>query len=175
MKKGTERFLLFLAGAAGIGSFFLPFFDLSAFSEGTQAGGYIYVQEALNSFGVAGFEGANAMGSMLSSIQNDLQGGKDYLEIAGLAFILIGPIVYLLLSLGYLIRSISGKSYKRGTGYNFIYPLVSFGILYWLSSSGDLLAPSGSVNFFTSAGLGFWVAFAAVFVAGFSLALSDDV
>jgi hypothetical protein len=177
----TEQTVLALAGLGGIGAFFLPFLHiqpslgvLQLQNADIQVSGLTVVLSLLDHFHVYSYE----KGRVLIELLTQLWGSADWKNkatAAGLVFILLGPVLYLLYSLGYLIRGLFGRQFKRGVWFNLLFPAAAWGILYWAGQARSVgLGPidvelSLKLNFFKLAGIGFWLAFASVWVAGFSL------
>ncbi|TAE49902.1 MAG: hypothetical protein EAZ89_13275 [Bacteroidetes bacterium] len=173
----VEQTVLTLAGLAGIGAFFLPFLHIEPKVAGIQVAditvsGLSYVRTVLDIFKVQEYEGGRALVETFRELWGSSE-IKGKLTIAGLLFVLTGPIFYLLHSVAFVIRGLFGKQFKRGILFNIFFPAAAWGILYAIGQTNSLDIGIGTVgvnlNFFTVASLGFWVAFASVWVAGFSL------
>lgn len=174
----AEQSMLTLAGIAGIAAFFLPYIQFEQSILGislvdTYVSGLTYTRSALDATGVLPYEGGRTFVALLQELWTNAQSWQDYGTVAGLLVVISGPIFYLLYSLGYLFRGLFGKQYKRGIFFNFIYMGASWGICKWITAthSTEVLGKQLglNLNFFANAGLGYWIAFAAVIVAGFSL------
>jgi len=181
-----ERLMLLIAGLAGIGAAFLPFLNLELKVLGESLGsaqlsGYSYVTAWLQQLGLV--EGQNDAGKglieLFQSLWDQSHGIKGYVQLAGLAIISTGPIFYALYSLGYIYRAIAGKSFKRGIWFNLLFMALGFGVFFWISQdfSTEILGQEVGLklNFFKMAGIGYWINFVAVFVAGFSLIFAKDL
>lgn len=184
----VEQIMLIIAGLAGIGAFFLPFLHVEKSLLGVKlldvhVSGYSYVLAWLDFFDLHKQEGARAMIDLLGNLWQSISGIKGYAQVIGLFVVLTGPIFYLLLCLGYLIRGFTGGSFKRGVMFNLLFMGLAWGVFFWISRDKSHLSLTKdlninldvSLNFFDMAGPGFWVAFAAVFVAGFSLIFSKKL
>lgn len=173
-----EQIMLIIAGLAGLGAFFLPFLHFEQnllgikIAEATVSG-YSYTTAWLDYFDLYQTEHGKAIIDLITNLWENISEPKGYVQMAGLFIVLTGPVFYLLLSLGYLFRGLTGRSFKRGVMFNLFFLALGWGIFFWISQdkSTQILGKEVGLdfNFFAMAGPGFWVAFAAVFVAGFSL------
>lgn len=180
-----EQIMLFLAGAAIVGSFFLPFlhYEFPGIGE-TQLSGYSITRTILDESGVTDYEDKKLTTEFFKDLITENTNWEEYLSIGGMIFVMLGPFFYLLFGLGYLFKSFIGKSYKRGIWFNILFLGIGWATFWWTSQlfteklSGvvdkvkilkGLVNPEVKVTFFEAAGVGFWICFAAVFVAGFSL------
>lgn len=176
-----ERLMLILAGLAIIAACFLPFYllelnvfdiTLSKLTLNTEQ----YVRAGLDAAQIGeGGEGNGSAGKLIDILGQELKNAakwQDYAALAGIVFVLLGPIFYLLYGLGYLFRGLAGKQFKHGIFFNILYPIASFGILYWISTNNLLNLDVGFLNI---ANVGFWISFAAIWVAGFSLLFAKKI
>ncbi|RMG71940.1 MAG: hypothetical protein D6722_06090 [Bacteroidetes bacterium] len=173
-----EQSLLVVAGIGGIAAFFLPFFTLETQVLGiklaeTSVSGYSLVRAALNHWDILPYEpGKLAFTALVEAWQQASQ-PKQFLQLGGLSLMVLGPVIYLLYSLGYLVRGLAGKQYQRGVWFNFLYMGLGWGYFFWISRDhslqllGQEIGPK--LNFFTLASFGYWIAFASVMIAAFSL------
>lgn len=180
-----EQIMLFLAGALIVGGFFLPFltYELPVVGE-TQLSGYSITRTILDEAGVVDYEDKKLTSEFFKDLMTKNTTWKEYLSIFGMIFVMFGPFFYLLFGLGYLIKGLIGRSYKRGIWFNFIFLGIGWATFWWTSQLftekaeraiskvkvlKGLFNPEVKVSFFEAAGIGFWLCFAAIFVAGFSL------
>lgn len=182
-----EQFVLTLGGIAIVVAFFLPYLTLNL--NPTAWDGITQTEIKLDDDHKIKIEGIDALDrkvaiSGLSMTETALRkadlieegidtGWMDWIwnawtenatsnsqmKVAGLAFVLLGPFIFLLYALGYLFKGITGKQYKRGV----------FSTLLFLGASWAIFRFLLGFNFFDMAGLGFWVAFGGMLTAAFSL------
>ncbi|MEO0897071.1 MAG: hypothetical protein AAFY71_11775 [Bacteroidota bacterium] len=177
-----EQILLLLAGLVLVACFFLTFLNwepkLMGMKVGeTQYSGYAMTRTLLDEAEILEYEDTKLTSNMITELVEEANTWQDYSAIAGIVFVLLGPLFYLLLGLGYIVRAFRGKSYKRGIWFNLIFLGAGWGAFWWASKVvtdkaafvKNALNTSIDVSFFEVASIGFWLAFAAVFVAGFSL------
>ena len=170
--------MLIVAGLMGLGAFFLPHLHFEQSFLGVQLvettfTGYNFVLGWLDYFDLYQSEAGSRVIEVLTRLWENATEMKAKAQIAGILFVLAAPLIYALYSLGYLIRGLIGKSFKRGIWFNLLFLPAAWGLLYWISQdySTQILGREVGLqlNFFNMAGIGYWLAFAAVFVAGFSL------
>jgi hypothetical protein len=175
-----EQIMLVVAGLMGIGAFFLPFLQFEQSFLGLKLldlslSGWSYTQAWLDYFGLYQSKVGAEVIRTLIQLWESASELKGKAQLAGIFFVMTGPVIYLLYSLGYLIRGLLGRSFKRGILFNLLFMPLAWGLMYWLSQDhstslfDDKLKIGLDLNFFSLAGPGYWLAFAAVFVAGFSL------
>ncbi len=173
-----ERLMLIIAGLAGVGAFFLPFLNIEQSFLGiklveSSISGYSYTLAWLDYFDLYKSELGGQMLEALTQLWENASEIKAKAQLAGIFLIITAPVIYALYSLGYLIKGLIGKSFKRGIWFNLLFMPAAWGILYWISKdySTQILGQEVGLdlNFFSMAGPGYWLAFAAVFIAGFSL------
>jgi len=174
----VEQIILLLAGLLILGSFFLPFLSYDVPGVGqTTLSGYTLTRTLLDEADVLEYEDKKLTSEMFQKLFEEAGNWKDYLAIGGMAFVFLGPIFYLLFGLGYAFRAFIGKSYKRGIWFNFLFLGLAWLAFWW---TGQVLTEKVSfvkkffdteisLSFFEVAGLGFWLSFAAIIIAGFSL------
>ncbi|MDX2286750.1 MAG: hypothetical protein NW241_21470 [Bacteroidia bacterium] len=180
-----EQLMLVIAGLLGIGAFFLPFLSFESALFGVQLAsvhisGLSLTQSLLDFFKVIEHPEGRAAFDIARAFVEQASSPMDYARIAGGAFILAGPFIYLLYALGYLVRGLAKRQFKRGILFNILFPAAAWAILYFLFRVETPELPAGELlkavqieiprlNFFTFAGIGFWLAFAGIWIAGFSL------
>ncbi|MCI4670166.1 MAG: hypothetical protein MRZ79_18665 [Bacteroidia bacterium] len=180
-----EQIMLLAAGLMIAGAFFLPFltYEFPVIGE-TQLSGYSITRTILDEAGVSPYEDKKLTSDFFTDLIKENTTWKEYLSIFGMLFTILGPFFYLLFGLGYLFKSFLGKSYKRGIWFNLLFLAIGWASFWWTSQLitekinnsvanikilDKLINPEVSVNFFQAAGVGFWLCFAAIFIAGFSL------
>lgn len=161
--KTIERFLLTISGLTGIVAFFLPFLHFKKFILNIQFGGMTYVKAALDLAG----QGKHPIQKeffevFLESWQQASLTGM--FKHAALAFILMGPVLFLIHSIGHFFRGLAGKQYQRGIFFALFYMLFSWLIFKYTGAEYDL-----ALNFFKAVGMGFWLGFGAIVVAALSV------
>ncbi|GAB4422556.1 MAG: hypothetical protein OHK0039_38650 [Bacteroidia bacterium] len=173
-----EQTILTLAGVAGIAAAFLPFVHYEPQMLGVQLGetqvsGYTFVRALLDEFGVLPFEEGRVAMEAFQQGWSHAGGIKGYAQLSGLVLILAAPLIFVLYSIGYVVRGLAGKQYKRGIWFNLVFPGLAWAILYWISKDHSVTILNQEIglklNFFSMAGLGYWVAFGAMMAAAFSL------
>lgn len=178
-----ERIMLILAGLMGLGAFFLPFLHFEQQFLGvklieTTFTGYNFVLGWLDYLDFYQSEMGAKVVEVLVRLWENATELKAKLQIAGLLFVLAAPVIYALYCLGYLFRGLMGWSFKRGIWFNLLFMPAAWGIFYWISQdySTQILGRDVGLqlNFFSMAGVGYWLAFAAVFIAGFSLIFEQN-
>jgi hypothetical protein len=173
-----EQLMLVIAGLMGLGAFFLPFLHIEQSFMGAKlmevvVSGYSYTTAWLDYFDLYQTGHGKAIIEWLTGLWENASGLKGYAQLAGLFMVLTGPVWYALFSLGYLFRGLTGRSFKRGILFNFLFMALSWAVFFWISQDKRTVILGQEIgldlNFFSMAGPGYWVAFVAVFVAGFSL------
>ncbi len=161
--KTVERSLLTISGLAGIIAFFLPFLHFKKFILDISFGGMTYAKAALDLADQAKYPIQRKFFTvfMESWQQASLTG---VFERAALAFVLLGPVIFFMLSLGHFFRGLAGKQYKRGIFIALLYLGVSWAVFHFMGSDYNL-----SLNFFKAAGIGFWIGFSAIVLAALSV------
>ena len=170
--------MLILAGLMGLGAFFLPYLHFEQSFLGvtlieTTFTGYNFVLGWLDYFDLYQSEAGSQMLDALTRLWENATEMKAKAQIGGIIFVLAAPLIYALYSIGYLVRGLIGKSFKRGIWFNLLFLPAAWALFYWISQdySTEILGREVGLklNFFSMAGIGYWLAFAGVFVAGFSL------
>ncbi len=167
-----EKIVLILSGFAIIAAFFLPYLTLEV--KPTILGQEIPLENAQAQIQVSGFSMTQTVLNKTDVIKEGVDNGwadwlwnswkenaseNAQLKVAGLLFLLAGPFIFLIYALGYIIRGLAGKQYKHGVFTNLLYLAASWAICKFLLD----------LNFFSMAGLGYWVAFGGMMAAAFSL------
>ena len=173
-----EQLVLALGGLLGISGFFLPFLHLDTAQLGLDAGeisisGYTYVRGLLDNYGLVPFDGDTSWlrwsGEVWASGSNPL----DFVKAVGLTFTLSLPIIMVIYSLGHFMRGVLGKKYRYGIVINLLFMGLAWGTFFLITMDGNYSflgeQVEESLNFFRLAGLGYWLAFGGIFLAGLSL------
>ncbi|MDX1909616.1 MAG: hypothetical protein SF053_21435 [Bacteroidia bacterium] len=195
-----EQTVLTFAGLLGIVAFFLPFikveipilnttvFQYSGFSV-TEDIVEIVQQQQVSDTLVLGKE--NNLVSTLITLWQNTDSVKDKGALAGIMFLVVGPLLYALFAVWYVLRGVFGRQFKFGIGFNVLFLALGWAIFYGITQGylGNIFGKMGetsldlgiglnldlapkvdlSLNFFKLAGIGFWLAFASIWIAGFSL------
>lgn len=171
---GLQRLMLLIGGLLCVGAFFLPFLSLDYGVGKFHVSGLYYVQS-----GVDYLQPTPKEQSLIAQTETKVYDfvyerlekaykNKSSLELnlylLCIGFVLLGPIFYALLGLGYLYRAAAGKSFQRGIIFNLLF-LVFAAVIFYLF---DKEVPLLNLGFFKLANVGYWVAFVGVFVAAFS-------
>lgn len=174
-----EKILLTLGGLAGITAFFLPYLTFSKSILGLEVlnasmSGYSLSRSLLDAFGILGYEGSQTAWKVLQEVMQTANGTEGYLSLAGLIFVFAGPFLFLAYSLGYFFRGLMGRQYKHGIFFTLIYAGLSWLTFYLISTTQTTTQLMGldvgvKLEFFSMAGVGFWVAVGGMLVAAFSL------
>ncbi|RMG29465.1 MAG: hypothetical protein D6730_03915 [Bacteroidetes bacterium] len=160
--KTVERTLLSISGLAGIAAFFLPFFRAGRFFSDIALSGFSFVQAGLDAGGVGAYPAQKqAFMTFLESWQQASMLGM--LKYAALAFVWLGPVFFVLYSLGHFFRGLAGRHYKRGIFFALLYMGAGYLVFRFLGPEMGL-----EYGFFDAVGPGFWVGFTAIIVAAFS-------
>ena len=173
-----EKIILVLGGLLGITGFFFPFLHLDTSAIGLQMGevsisGYTYVRGFLDNFGLLEFDGdvrwLRWSGELWAASSSPVGLTKAIL----MSFVLSLPILMLLYSVGHFFRGLFGKQYKRGIIFNLLFMAIAWGTFYFISMDGSYSflgeTATETLNFFKIAGLGYWLSFGGIFLAGISL------
>lgn len=173
-----EQSLLVAAGIGCIAAFFLPFFTVETQVFGlklaeSSISGYRLTRAALDYAELLPYDSGQVAFTALVEAWQQTSQPKQLAQLAGISFLLLGPLLYLLYGLGYLFRGLTGRQYQRGIWFNFLFMGLGWSLLYWISQdySAKLLGQEVglSLSFFSLASFGYWIAFASVLVAAFSL------
>lgn len=173
-----ERFVLFLGGALCIAAFFFPFVVLTIKPAVEVQGLSVEVSQTV-SVPVSGFEMVRAgidiwqqkeslseypgLSEAWAEAQK-LLGAKQWGLLAGIGLVLLGPVLFGLYGLMYVLRSLFKRQYNNG-----IFPLLIYTGACWafFFFAGKSLWVGN--NFFSMAGLGYWLALGGMLAAAFSL------
>ena len=155
--RALERLMLILAGLATIGAGLLPFLVYEAKVGGGNIGkfelpelkvaeivysGEVLVRTVGDVFELTTSKHGDAILEIAGEAWQAMDNWQDMALFFGVLFVLGGPLYFALFGLGYLIRGIIGKSYKRGIFFNIFYLIVSWLVFYlWLA--GAFGSPSG--------------------------------
>ena len=173
-----EHIVLALGGILGITGFFFPYLHLDTAEIGLQMGevsmsGYSYVRCFLDNFGLYEFDGDYRWLRFSVDLWAEANDPLGLGKAIALTFIQSLPIMMLLYSLGHFFRGITGKQYKRGIIINLLLMGLAWGTFYLISMDGSYSflgeTASETLNFFKIAGLGYWLSFGGILLAGLSL------
>ena len=175
-----DRIVLILSGLAGIAAFFLPFINQDYLLGGEMAAsGYNYVMTSLDASGTLEFEEGRNTWNLVWDFIKSAGSPADYAAIAGTLFTLAGPFLFLLFSFGYIIRGLRGKQYRNGIFLSLLFLGIAWASFYFLGASPAQTlftdALETPLNFFSMAGLGFWLAFGSMITAAFSLFFAKNL
>lgn len=160
--KTTERILLTLSGLAGIVAFFLPFLQFNNFIKDITFGGMTYAKAGLDLADLGSYPLQREFFAIF--LENWQQASlMGTLKHAVMAFVLLGPVFFLLHSVGHFFRGLVGSHYKRGIFFALLYMGVSWLTFTYMGSEFNL-----KMSFFNSVGLGFWMGFGAIVLAALS-------
>lgn len=173
-----EQLILILGAILGIAGFFFPYLHLDTSAIGLSMGeismsGYSYVRCFLDNFGLLEFDGDYRWLRWSAELWNEASEPIGLGKAIALTFVQSLPIMMLLYSIGHLFRGLTGKQYKRGIMFNLLFMGLAWGTFYFISMDGNYLFLGEKVdqtlNFFKIAGLGYWMSFGGIFLAGLSL------
>ena len=173
-----EQVLLLFAGLLIVAAFFLPFLQYEFPGIGkTELSGYTLTRTIVDEAGGPEYEHKKLTVEFFQEMFKREATWKEYLSLAGMAFVMLGPFFYLLLGLGYVVKGFIGRSYKRGIWFNFLFVGLAWAAFWWtgqvltdkVSFIKDIFNKEIQVSFFEAAGMGFWICFGAVILAGLSL------
>ncbi|MEZ4684647.1 MAG: hypothetical protein R3B47_00815 [Bacteroidia bacterium] len=168
-----ERLVLLLGASMCIGAFFLPYIEVGMMGKTMgSVSGYDMVM------GVA--EAVQAPvdapdGVIMDTFAEEWSAAEDFADlgkIIGAIFFILGPFFFALYGLSYLIKALRGKSYRQGVIFTILFTAGTWIFFYFM---GPELGSLWGKNFFKFAGLGFWIAFAGMWVAAISLFFSKNV
>ena len=176
MKK--DRVVLLIAGLLGIVAFFLPYFTFEKSFLGVQVvnksmSGYTYVRTVLDMLEIYSYDGGKVVVQLIEDLWNSAAGAKDYLLASGAAFVLTGPLIFLIFSISYVIKALKGKTYSRGIFFTLIYAGIAWLVFFFISrdNTTEVLGQQIGIKleFFKMASAGFWLAFSGMVLAALSL------
>lgn len=160
--KTIERTLLTLSGLTGIVAFFLPFLHFKKFILSITFSGMTYVKAGLDLAELDKYPIQREFFQVfLESWQQASMLGM--LKHAALAFVLLGPVFFVLHSIGHFFRGLAGGHYQRGIFFVLFYMGVSWAIFHFIGEDYNL-----AINFFNAVGIGYWLGFGAIVVAALS-------
>lgn len=173
MPTPLNRIFLIVAAIMGIGAFFLPYLSLDFGLGRFSVSGMSYVQVLIDTY--TDTQASETSSPLADKVYEGIYeiGIKPWLHEStamqkglglGLVLVLLGPFYFLLFSLGYLVRGIAGKRYKRGIIFNILFLGFSWAVFYFIGKENKIL----DINFFWYADFGYWLAFAGMFVAAIS-------
>jgi hypothetical protein len=93
-------------------------------------------------------------------------------KIIGAIFFILGPFFFAFYGLSYVLKALRGKSFKQGVIFTILFTAGAWAFFYFL---GPELGSLWGRNFFSFVSWGFWLAFAGMWVAAFSLFFSKNV
>lgn len=168
-----ERIVLILGGLLCIGGFFLPFIEIDVLGK-TVASMSGYDMTA------AGVEVAQGPvdappGPVMRTLSEEWAAAGNFADlgkIIGAIFFILGPFFFAIYGLSYVIKGLMGKVYKRGVFFTILFTAGAWLFFYFI---GPELGSLWGRNFFNMAGLGFWLPFAGMWVAAFSLFFSKNL
>ncbi len=160
------------AGILGVVAFFLPFFKLlNVGFVDVNISGSSLMGAAAEAFDIGNFKGGKRLYKLLLDQWQSNQDIIDYAGYFGFVYVLLGPVYFLLFSLGYLFKGINGRgSYRTGLVFLLIYTVIAAIGLY---ASGQYY--NITLNFFNRAGLGYWLGAGAILLAWLSKFLKPPV
>jgi hypothetical protein len=157
-----DRILLLIAGILGITAFFLPFMHLVklGFIDVNLSGANLF-QALLEAFELGEFRKGEKIYQFLADYALSNEGLIDWAGFAGLLFVLLGPLYFLVFGITYLIKGLRGiRGYQRGLVFLLLYTLIAFVGIYFGGQYYKL-----KINFFNRAGLGYWLAAGGIVLA----------
>lgn len=164
-----EKVVLLIGGLACVAGFFLPYLTLA----GQSVSGYGETMTLLDYFDVVEYKNGEWAIDLFTNNLDNLGGVKEYGVTAMIAIVLLGPFIFALYGLSYIIKALARKQYKRGVFVNLLFmgfAWLTFFLIQEQSTVSVLGMDIGAkLNFFKMAGLGYWVAFSGMMVAAFSL------
>ncbi|MEO0474070.1 MAG: hypothetical protein AAF206_30960, partial [Bacteroidota bacterium] len=135
--------------------------------------GYNYVRTALDYFQVIDYPGGRDMINLVQDLWGNAQQMENKGLILGGVVALLGPIFFLLYSLGHFFRGLAGKQYKRGIFFMLLFSGYSYLVMFLLNqkTTTEVLGQEIGIklSFLEVAGPGFWVAVGAIFLAAISV------
>ncbi|MFK7971595.1 MAG: hypothetical protein AB8F95_14615 [Bacteroidia bacterium] len=162
-----ERLVLILGGLLCIGGFFLPYIDVSL----ATVSGFDMT--------MAGVEAAQDMdappGPVMRTLGEEWAAAENFADLGkifGAIIFVLGPFFFAIYGLSYLFKGLTGKAYKRGIFFTILFTLGAWIFFYFV---GPELGMLWGKNVFKLVGLGFWLSFAGMWVAAFSLFFSKNI
>ena len=168
-----ERLVLILGGLLCLGGFFLPYLEVDMLGKTVAS--------------ISGFDMTNAAvevaqgpidapsGPVMETLTEEWHAASDMSDlgkIIGAIFFILGPFFFALYGLSYVFKGLRGKPYKRGVFFTILFTAAAWLFFYFI---GPEIGTIWGRNFFKLAGLGFWLSFAGMFVAAFSLFFSKNL
>ncbi len=168
--KLNERLILLIGGLACIGAGFLPYLKMElpfGINSLTYSGERL-VRGLLDAFQIIQDKNGKELLDMLGKLWNSTNDPAAKGTMVGMALTLAGPLIFAFFGLGYIVRAIIGKHYGWGIIFNILF--LGFSWLMFFLASKQLSAPGLPLNFnfFKLANVGYWLAFAGMFIAAFS-------
>lgn len=152
----AERILLSIGGLAGMGAFFLPFFQ--------EVSGLKIVQGVLSWKHIVSSAGGEEMLAFFQHISEVPAGIERILTIVAVIIVIVVPIHIVFIALIFFLRGLAGKkSYKSGLVYGIIYSAVCAAL--FALAGGKIGMES---NFVKLVGAGYWLSMACLIVGRFS-------
>lgn len=164
-----EKVVLLLGGLACLSGFFLPYLTL-----GNQSiSGFDETMAIVDYFTPVEQEQGDWAWDLLSNTFDSITGAKGYGLLAMLAIVLLGPFIFAIYGLSYVIKALAKKQYKRGVFVNLLFMGFAWLTFYLFQEQNSVsvlgMDLGAKLNFFKMAGIGYWVMFSGMMVAAFSL------
>ncbi|NQS99118.1 MAG: ribosomal protein L7/L12 [candidate division Zixibacteria bacterium] len=152
----VERIILSIGGLAGMGAFFLPFFQ--------GISGLKIVQGILSWKHIVSSAGGEEMLAFFQHISEVPAGIERILAIVAVIIVIVVPTHIVFIALIFFLRGLAGrKSYKSGLVYGIIYSAVCAAL--FALAGGKIGMES---NFIKLVGAGYWLSMACLIIGRFS-------
>lgn len=164
-----EKVVLLIGGLACIAGFFLPYLSM-----GNQSiSGFGETMTVLDYFDLVEYKNGDWALELFTNNLESIADVQGYGLLAMLAIVLLGPLIFALYGLSYVIKALAKKQYSRGVFVNLLFMGFAWLTFYLLQEHNSVnvlgMDLGAKLNFFKMAGLGYWVAFSGMMVAAFSL------
>ncbi|MDP5170702.1 MAG: hypothetical protein NWR72_10690 [Bacteroidia bacterium] len=164
-----EKIVLLIGGLACVGAFFLPFITVAS----QPISGYTEVMTTLDYFDVVEYKNSEWAIDLFKNGFGNFADLKGYGLLAMLVVVLLGPLIFGLYGLSYIIKALAKRQYKRGVFVNLLFMGFAWLTFYLIQEQNTVnvlgMEIGATLNFFKMAGIGYWLAFGGMMAAAFSL------
>lgn len=165
----TQHILLLVAGILGVLAFFFPYlrlmeakiFDIHLLT--IKMSGWQYVEALLDHFDIIDSKRGRKLASFIVDMWQNSESFSEVLSFLVVIYVLIGPIIFLMYGLGYVMRGLAGASYKNG-----IIFLLTYTFIAWLAFHYTGKHYHIRLNFFQKADWGYWLGCISIVLAAIS-------
>lgn len=162
--------MLLAGGLLCLAGFFLPYLSLSFLNTTLASVSGLNMAENMVSAAQRMDAAPSPVMNMLADEWEAAEGFMDLGKIVGFLTLFIAPFIFALYGLSYTFKALLGKSYRGGVFFNILFAIAAGLFFYFVGPELGL-----GKNFFRLTGLGYWLPFAGMWLAAFSLIFSQNL